>query len=171
MFVFIFICHAFWQILWSSVLVLLYSDVLGSTAAAAFLQGWVEGICGVNVFNLVFLLFKEESLEILILDLHILYRSLYTSSGTEGRCFGRVVFTGHWEWKKGILKGPVFFVYSYNNIALIFTYLMFSTVGLIFIYLHYLLPREMYSTYEGLHCALTYMVKIVPLFTSTAYPL
>lgn len=59
-----------------------------------FCKGWVEGICGVNVFNLVFLLFKEESLEILILDLHILYRSLYTSSGIEGRCFGRVVFTG-----------------------------------------------------------------------------
>lgn len=61
----------------------------------SFCRGWVEGICGVNVFNLVFLLFEEESLKILILDLHILYRSLYTSSGTEGRWFGRVVFTGH----------------------------------------------------------------------------
>lgn len=43
----------------------------------SFCRGWVEGICGVNVFNLVFLLFEEENLKILILDLHILYRSLY----------------------------------------------------------------------------------------------
>lgn len=60
-----------------------------------FYRGWIEGICGVNVFKLVFLLFEEESLKILTLDLHMLYRSLYTSSGTEGRWFGRVVFTGH----------------------------------------------------------------------------
>lgn len=111
----------------------------------SFCRSWEEGMGGVGVFNLVFLLFEEESLKILIFNLHILYRSLYTSSGTEGGCFGRVVFTDHWERQKGIYQGPVFFVYRYNNIALIFTHLRFSAVSMIFIYVSYLLPGELYS--------------------------
>lgn len=36
--------------------------------------------------------------------------------------------------KEGYLSGPVFFIYKYDNVALIFTYLRFNTVGMIFIY-------------------------------------
>lgn len=83
----------------------------------SFCRGWIEGICGVNVFKLVFLLFEEESLKMLTLDLHILYRSLYNSSGMEGRCFGRVVFTGL-ENEEGVLKKTLYSLYTDNTILL-----------------------------------------------------
>lgn len=53
----------------------------------------------------------------LTLDLHILYRSLYNSSGTEGRWFGRVVFTGL-ENEEGVLKKTLYSLYTDKTILL-----------------------------------------------------